>query len=264
MLVQRILTALAGIPIVFLCIYYGGISFFLMFFLIILFAVWEYFSICKKYNPLNILGTVIACLFYLSLYFNFYTREFIILSILLIFLVLMIKNKITNISGSISVTCFGTLFIPWTLYHMVLIRDIPDDGIKYIVFLFVNIWLLDTGAYFVGKKFGKYKLAKNISPKKTIEGAVAGVITSIIVSLLCRIVFMKDIISLNEAILFAVVISAVGQFSDLAESMFKRDADIKDSGNILPGHGGMLDRFDSYLFAAPVFYYLIVLLKNFS
>ena len=262
MLIPRILTALVGIPIVFLCIYYGGISFFLMFFIIIILSVWEYFSICKKYSPLNILGTVLACLFYLSLYFNFYTKEFIIISVFLIFCSLMIKNKITNISGSIAVTCFGTFFITWTLYHMVLIRDIPDYGIKYIIFLFINIRLLDTGAYFVGKKFGKHKLAKNISPKKTIEGAIAGVATGVIVSVLCRFIFMKDIISLNEAILFAVVISFVGQFSDLAESLFKRDADIKDSGNILPGHGGMLDRFDSYLFAAPVFYYLIILIKG--
>lgn len=262
MLLQRILTALVGIPIVLLCIYYGGISFFLMFFAVITFAVSEYFNICKKYNPLNILGTILAILFYLSLYFNFYTKELIIISVILIFFILMTKNKITGLTASIAITCFGIFFIPWALYHMVLIRDIPEYGIKYIIFLFINIWLLDTGAYFIGKKFGKHKLAKNISPKKTIEGAVAGVISAIIVSLLCRFIFMQDIISINEAILFAVVISFIGQFSDLAESVFKRDADIKDSGNILPGHGGMLDRFDSYLFAAPIFYYLINLIKG--
>jgi len=262
MLMQRILTALVGIPVVFLCIYYGGISFFLMFFAVITFAVSEYFNICKKYNPLNILGIVLASLFYLSLYFNFYVQEFIIVSIFIIFLVYMFKNKINNISSEIAVTCFGVFFIPWTLYHMVLIRDIPDYGMKYIIFLFVNIWLLDTGAYFVGKKFGKHKLAKNISPKKTIEGAVTGVVTGIIVSVLCRFIFMKDIISVTDAVIFAIVISVIGQFSDLAESLFKRDSNIKDSGNILPGHGGMLDRFDSYLFAAPFFYYLLILIKS--
>ena len=119
---------------------------------------------------------------------------------------------------------------------------------------------MDTGAYFVGKKFGKHKLAKNISPKKTIEGAIAGVVTGISVSVLCKFIFMEDIISVREAIIFAIVISIIGQFSDLAESLFKRDCNIKDSGNIIPGHGGMLDRFDSYLFAAPVFYYAIILL----
>jgi len=262
MLLQRILTALVGIPIVLLCIYYGGISFFLMFFAVITFAVSEYFNICKKYNPLNILGTILAILFYLSLYFNFYVQEFIIVSVFVIFLVYMFRNKINNISSEIAVTCFGTFFIPWTLYHMVLIRDIPDYGMKYIIFLFVNIWLLDTGAYFIGKKFGKHKLAKNISPKKTIEGAVAGVLTSIIVSVICKFIFMQNIITVTEAVVFAVIIAFIGQFSDLAESVFKRDCDIKDSGNILPGHGGMLDRFDSYLFAAPFFYYLIILVKG--
>ena len=121
--------------------------------------------------------------------------------------------------------------------------------------------MLDTGAYFIGKMFGKHKLASVISPKKTIEGAIAGVVTAIIVSLAYRHFFMQDIITNKDAIIFALAISFVGQFSDLAESLFKRDCNIKDSGNILPGHGGMLDRFDSYLFCAPIFYYLIQFMK---
>ncbi|MDD2524535.1 MAG: CDP-archaeol synthase, partial [Endomicrobiaceae bacterium] len=129
-------------------------------------------------------------------------------------------------------------------------------------FLFVNIWVLDTGAYVVGKKFGKHKLAKFISPKKTIEGAIAGVFTGIFTAIICREIFMQNIISIQETIIFAIVISIVGQFSDLAESLFKRDCNIKDSGNILPGHGGMLDRFDSYIFCAPIFYYLIIFIKG--
>ena len=111
--------------------------------------------------------------------------------------------------------------------------------------------------YFIGKNFGKHKLAPLVSPKKTIEGAIAGVITAIMVSLVYRYLFMQEVMTNLETIIYALVISFTGQFSDLAESLFKRDCNIKDSGIIIPGHGGMLDRFDSYLFCAPIFYYLI-------
>ena len=255
------MTALVGIPIVIACIYYGGLAFYIMFFAVILFSVMEFYSVCKKYNPMNILGTLVAIVFYLSLCTGTYVQETIIISVFLLFFFSMFKKSIENISGSLAITCFGAFFITWTLFHMVLIRDIPKYGMHYIIFLFVNIWMLDTGAYFIGKKFGKHKLALLISPTKTIEGAIAGVITAIIVSLAYRYFFMQEIITNKDAIIFAIVISFVGQFSDLAESLFKRDCNIKDSGNILPGHGGMLDRFDSYLFCAPIFYYLIQFMK---
>ena len=262
MLLTRILTAIVGIPIVLLCIYYGKLPYFIMFFVVIFFAVLEFYNICRKYKPLNILGILIAIIFYLALYTidnSNLIATIVICSILLIFSAAMLRNNIENISASIAVTCLGAFFITWTLFHMVLIRNL-EYGMQYIIFLFVNVWCLDTGAYFVGKNFGKHKLASLVSPKKTIEGAIAGIVTAIIVSILCQKIFMQNIISLSNAIIFGVIISIVGQFSDLAESLFKRDCNIKDSGNIIPGHGGMLDRFDSYLFAAPVFYYAIILL----
>lgn len=261
MLLSRIVTALIGIPIVIGCIYYGGLPFFIMFFAVILFSVMEFFCVCKKYNPMTFLGVLSAIIFYFVLYLGFYVQETIILLIFFIFFFAMLKKNIENISAKIIVTCFGTFFITWTLFHMVLIRDIPKYGMHYIIFLFVNVWMLDTGAYFIGKKFGKHKLASVISPKKTIEGAIAGVVTAVIVSLVYRNLFMQQIITNSDAIIFGLVISFAGQFSDLAESVFKRDCNKKDSGNILPGHGGMLDRFDSYLFCAPIFYYLIQFMK---
>ncbi len=256
-LVIRILTALVGIPIVIACIYYGGLAFHIMFFTVVLFSVMEFYSICKKYNPMNILGTVIAILFFIVLSIGSYVQEFIILSIFVLFFCAMLKKSVENVSCRLSITCFGAFFITWTLFHMILIRNIDNYGMHYIIFLFANIWMLDTGAYFIGKKFGKHKLASIVSPKKTVEGAIAGVVTAIIVSLAYRHLFMQEVMTNSESIIYALVISFVGQFSDLAESLFKRDCNIKDSGNIIPGHGGMLDRFDSYLFCAPIFYYLI-------
>lgn len=261
-LVVRILTALVGIPIVMACIYYGGLAFYIMFFAVILFSVIEFFNICKKYNPMNILGTVLAVIFFIALCLGNYVQETIIVSIFILFFCAMLKDSIENVSGKLAITCFGTFFITWTLFHMILIRNIEGYGMHYIIFLFVNIWMLDTGAYFVGRKFGKHKLASIVSPKKTIEGAIAGVVTAIVVSLVYRYLFMQQAMTNFDAVIYALVISFVGQFSDLAESLFKRDCNIKDSGNIIPGHGGMLDRFDSYLFCAPVFYYLIQIISK--
>lgn len=261
MLLPRILTALVGIPVVIACIYYGGLAFYIMFFVVVLFSVMEFYSVCKKYNPMNIIGTIVAIIFYLALCTGTYVQEVIIISVFILFFFAMLKKSVENVSGKLAITCFGAFFITWTLFHMVLIRDIPKYGMHYIIFLFVNIWMLDTGAYFIGKMFGKHKLASVISPKKTIEGALAGVITAVVVSLVYRHLFLQNVLTIKETIIFALVISFVGQFSDLAESLFKRDCNIKDSGNILPGHGGMLDRFDSYLFCAPIFYYLIQFMK---
>ena len=262
MLLQRILVATIGIPLMLWCIYIGGIPFFFMFFAIIFFSIIEFYGICKKYNPMSFTGTVIGSVFFVSLYLNYNVQLVLISSFFVIFLFQMLGNRINNASSEIAVTSFGAFFIPWTLYHMILIRDIPSFGTQYIIFLFINVWLLDTAAMFAGKKFGKHKLAPNISPKKTLEGALAGILTALPVSVLCREIFMKNIITLNEAVIFALIISVISQFSDLAESLFKRDCNIKDSGNILPGHGGMLDRFDSYLFCAPLFYYAITILKG--
>ena len=262
MLLHRVLVALVGIPLILWCIYLGGIPFFIMFFAIVFFSVLEFYSICKKYNPMTLAGTASASIFFTALYLDYHVQAVLISLLFVIFLFQMMFSKTDNASSEISITVLGAFFIPWTFFHMILIRDIHVYGTQYIIFLFVNVWLLDTGAMFAGKKFGRHKLAEHISPKKTIEGSVAGILTAVVVSLLCREIFMKDIITFKEAFIFALIIGIVGQFSDLAESLFKRDCNIKDSGNLLPGHGGMLDRFDSYLFCAPIFYYAIILIKG--
>ena len=128
-------------------------------------------------------------------------------------------------------------------------------------FIFIVVWTLDTMAYAFGKVFGKHKLAKNVSPKKTLEGTAAGIVFGILAAVACRYIFMCDILTLQNAAILGLVVAVVGQFSDLAESLIKRDGSVKDSGKIIPGHGGVFDRFDSYMFAAPAMYYALQLLK---
>jgi phosphatidate cytidylyltransferase len=187
-----------------------------------------------------------------------------ILSVLLIpvFAREMFRQNAQRAIERLSITFFGAFFIPWTLAHLILIRGIRPFGMQYIYFVFIVIWMLDTGAYVIGKRFGRHSLAAMISPKKTIEGAVGGVITGIVTAMLCRMCFLRDGFSLSEAAMLGLIISIISQFSDLAESLLKRDAGVKDSANLLPGHGGMLDRFDSFLFTAPLLYYYLNIFKG--
>jgi len=264
MLVPRILSALVGIPLIIACVYYGRLAFFALMFVISFFCVKEYFSICAKYKVNAWFGVPMGTIFFIALYFGtgVFSQSVAVVTLFAVFMafvlffVEVIKGAPENAVSRIAVSFLGAFFIPLALMHMVYIRDLPH-GFKLICFLFIVTWVGDTGAYAVGKAIGKYKLSPNISPKKTIEGALAGFITAVGVAYLCQATFMQDVLTLNKMLILALVIAFAGQFSDLAESLIKRDGGIKDSGNIIPGHGGMFDRFDSYLFAAPGMYYVL-------
>ncbi len=132
------------------------------------------------------------------------------------------------------------------------------DGRQWLVFLYFIIWASDIGAYSVGIPFGRHRLYEKVSPKKSVEGLVGALIASAGMGLLCRAWFMPPI-GAAEIVLLALLLTLVGTAGDLAESLLKRSAGVKDSGRIIPGHGGILDRMDSMLFAAPVLYCYLTL-----
>lgn len=141
-------------------------------------------------------------------------------------------------------------------------NDFPE-GSKLVFFLLLVVWLGDSGAYYVGKTFGKHKLTR-ISPKKTVEGLAGGIATSILTAVVIHFTFFRSF-PLLHAIIAGVILSFAGVVGDLAESMWKRSAAVKDSGTLLPGHGGFLDRFDSIFFTAPILYcYWTLLVKGFA
>jgi phosphatidate cytidylyltransferase len=134
-------------------------------------------------------------------------------------------------------------------------------GTVLLMFPIILTWSTDTGAYFVGRALGKHKLISSVSPAKTIEGAIGGVVFAIVIAWLYVMFLLKPMAQLTMLpvglTVFAILISIVGQTGDLVESLFKRDAGVKDSSTLLPGHGGILDRFDSLLFVLPVAYVLL-------
>jgi phosphatidate cytidylyltransferase len=153
---------------------------------------------------------------------------------------------------AIAGTLLGLFYIAWLLNYLLYLRRLPQ-GRGLVMLLFFIIWAGDSGAYYVGRRWGRHKLAPRISPAKTIEGAAGGLLLSLGTILSARIWLPE--LSIIEAILLGLGIGIVAQVSDLGESQIKRWAEVKDTGSLIPGHGGLLDRLDSLLFAAPVFYY---------
>ncbi len=156
-----------------------------------------------------------------------------------------------------AMTLFGVLYLGLTLGPLSMTRLLPQ-GEWLIFFLLLVTWASDTGAYYVGTVYGRHRLAPTISPKKTVEGLVGGLIAAIIVAYAVRWWFLPELSGL-DCLVLAILLTITGLWGDLTESAMKRGVGIKDSGGILPGHGGMLDRLDSLLFAAPAFYYYITM-----
>lgn len=166
---------------------------------------------------------------------------------------------------SMAVTTFGVIYVAWLSAHLVRLRELPwtagtpyEDGARYVLLAFFLTWGCDTGAYAVGRLFGRRRLWAAISPRKSIEGAIGGLALAIALGPVARAWF-APFLSLRDALVLGTLVGVFAQVGDLVESLFKRDAGHGDSSDIIPGHGGILDRFDSLYFGAPlVFYYLKV------
>lgn len=274
MLLPRILTAVVGAPLILLSIYWGGIPFFVLMSGVVLFSLREFFLLTTKasYKPHTVIGMICGYIFFVSIFlsstaFSQKTEHQLvplIITIILavVFLFELLRGSPARSIERVSITFIGIFFIPWAFSHLTRIYYLRPYGKEWVFFLFLLIWTLDTAAYFFGVKFGKSRLAESISPKKSVEGLIAAVVfAGIVAPLLVQLLPLKNYIRFIESILIGILISVVSQFSDLTESLIKRDAEIKNSDVLLPGHGGILDRFDSFLFTAPFIYYYIILFK---
>lgn len=164
------------------------------------------------------------------------------------------KKPLEDSLPSSAIAVLATTYVGMLGGSLIRLRnDFGAEGPKLVFFLLLVVWLGDAGAYYTGKNFGRHKLSPRISPKKTIEGLAGGIATSVIAALVIHFTFFPKF-PLLHAIIAGVILSFAGVVGDLAESMWKRSADVKDSGSLIPGHGGFLDRFDSIFFTAPILY----------
>ncbi len=200
-----------------------------------------------------IIGTaVIPILFYekLTLIFPFFTAAMLLLALLF----LLRTPKITEVHHRLGWIVLGLVYLPFLLGHLILLRLLPD-GRQWIFMTLIVIMSCDTFAYFVGSKIGKRKLYPAVSPNKSVEGAIGGVAGSVFAIMIVKFTFLP-VLGFFAAVSIGLLLGVMGQLGDLFESLLKRACQVKDSGSIIPGHGGMLDRLDSLLFAFPVVYYI--------
>lgn len=269
---KRLLTTLVGIPLLFVVLIFGNKYVVdVIVTVLALVSIHEYMKCySEKYKPVSWIGYVCAIAI---AFLHIIPREYVLnyLGIAVVFVVAILFMQViftemkTN-TADIAITFFGIIYIVGFFAFIPILFGYEKDGVQlgkfYIWYLFLATWGSDIFAFLIGRKFGKHKFSK-ISPKKSIEGCVAGVIGGVafvlVATVLFNIVFNLQINYLVITII-GVILTVIGQIGDFAASCIKRYAEVKDFSNLLPGHGGLIDRFDSVIFTAPFAYYLITLI----
>lgn len=258
---KRIIIAVFGIPFLLGMTWCGGWYFFALILLINITAQWEFYRLFQHKNiyPQTWTGITAGTLLLAGLQVEnvIYFRIVLILVMLLILTVEMFRSN-QNPGVQIAVTFLGIIYITGSLAAFLFLHKwsssfFPEEqnpGFYFVLSIFAAIWICDTLAYTFGRLLGKHKLFEKVSPKKTVEGGVAGFIGSLLVFTCVKQLHILPL-SWVMVLLFGAAVGILGQTGDLVESWFKRDAGVKDSSSLLPGHGGILDRFDSLLFVAP-------------
>ncbi len=293
---NRIIVGIIGIPLLIILIILGGWYLFGLVFVLSNICIWELINIFSKKGatPIKSLSYIWNSIFIISIFLIlFYGGNYSGIPAMGILIVLLLLNSLLhfginlwnkapnntiNISTGItnfsyitlffsSVICislfneFGEIFLNLNLLSLIQINEINWNYV--LLSMFISIWSSDTFAYFIGRKIGKHKLFERISPKKSWEGAIAGFVGAV-VGFTIPIYYLTPNFNFILSIIIGIVIGIVGPIGDLAESQLKRDAGIKDSSNLIPGHGGLLDRFDSMLFAAPSILIVLIIYFYFS
>lgn len=263
MLHKRIISAVLFLPVFYLVVWkLPPVYFTILVLAAVIIGLHEFYLMgqARGQRPLVAVGMVLGALVVLDFYhpvFPAVGKLFISAIALMVILIarLFSSRPVEGAIEDVSTTFLGVFYVAMLFSFQIAIR-MGDHGKQWLVFLYFIIWASDIGAYAVGIPFGKHRLYEKVSPKKSIEGLGGALLASAGMALLCRVWFMPAI-SPIEAVCIALVLAAIGTIGDLVESLFKRSAGIKDSGSIIPGHGGILDRMDSMLFAAPVLYYYL-------
>ncbi|MHB2025697.1 MAG: phosphatidate cytidylyltransferase [Elusimicrobiota bacterium] len=262
MFLPRLLTALIGIPVLLFLIYWGGMAYGVFILGVSILCLYEYGIILtlarRPVRPILAIagGAVISICAIWRLPVEAALAAF--LSAAVLFEVFSREHSLERLA----ITVFGSSFFGILPSYLGLIRELGGSG-RVLSFLFFScVWAMDTAAYAAGKSLGRRRLAPVLSPKKTWEGAAAGFAAALATAAIFSRIF-PSVLSETEALALGSVIGIFGQLSDLSESLIKRSVGAKDSGMVLPGHGGIMDRFDSFLLSAPAFYYCLLAFGSF-
>lgn len=275
MLKKRIITTLWSLPLLTTIIWFGEHWLFTTFVAILsILAIIEFFRLVSKLkiSPIYIFGIIWTLLFVIVrnplvpdliepyFDFNLVIPAIFTSGIIFSFAALLVRKEKFNAFPAWAWTFAGILYVGWLLGYLVALRGI-EDGRNWVFYALFCTFGSDTAAFFIGRAIGKHKLAPSISPNKTWEGSIGGLIGAVGVSflfLLSTPVSLASQLNWRQAVVLGLLVSTFGQIGDLAESLFKRNVGAKDSGTLFPGHGGMLDRMDSVIFAIVVVYYWVI------
>jgi len=268
----RITVSLIAIPLIIAACIYGGVPFLIFVLGIALISFWEFCKLVqnKKAYPNFVLGFITIALVITNFYFNYIDFFILVICVsVLILVVELFRNKESAILN-VGTTFFGIFYFGLFSSSILLIREffsnsemLYTEGGYLIISIMVSIWICDSAAFFLGTAFGKHKLFPRVSPNKSWEGAIAGFVFAIITMIAARAT-MIDLLTITDSIIIGIIVGIIGQVGDLVESLIKRDAGVKDSSAIIPGHGGIFDRFDSLLLAAPAVYIYLYFFNNFN
>lgn len=253
---KRLIVAAVLLPLIYLYIMFLPVEyFFLLFAAVTIVAMSEFYSM---YRVTGILRYICLCFGVVILGRSYFLKEFspdiIILAVMTVLVLrLFIKKTPVSSLSDISPPVIGLLYIPGLFSYQIMIREF---GPQWIIFLYVSVWASDSFAYYIGKGLGKRKLYPAVSPNKTVAGAIGSLSGGVAGALIMKATLTASL-SILSAVVIGLIISVVAIVGDLIESMFKRDAGVKDSSRIIPGHGGILDKLDAALFAGPVLYWML-------
>ena len=262
----RIISGIAIAPVVIFFVVFGGLALKLAILALSIIGMFEFYRAMKvKFGLINFVGYFFAIIYMIfaefiineNNMFNVFTSVFLII---LLACVVLFHTKV-NIKD-VMITFFGLFYVTFLLSHIYLVREYTH-GNFFVWLIFICAFGCDTGAYFSGMLFGKRKLIPTLSPKKTVEGAIGGVVVVAVLAVVfgfCieRYFQLENVNTIMLCLITGILGSIVSQIGDLAASAAKRYVGIKDYGNLIPGHGGILDRFDSVLFTSPVVYYIML------
>lgn len=251
-MLKRVIVGIIGIPVLISVFYFGGIPLLVFSLIVSALALWEFLSMLEKkgFQPHKITGMILSAGIILTSYFTEidFTSLIYISSAILICAEVLRKENHDPLNPAL--VLFGLIYI--TIPFSILSKINEYSELNLVIYIFILIWTCDSSAYFGGKAFGKNKLSP-VSPNKTWEGSASGFLLTITASLVFHYIYPGKL-SFNDALIAGIIIGIFSQAGDLFESMIKRYCDVKDSSEIIPGHGGILDRFDSVIFVTPLVY----------
>lgn len=256
MLKIRLITASFLIPLILGSVYFGGLVFFALVTLVLLFAGAEFFKMARHagYSAMPVWGGTLIALLAWNAFNPTDHFRLIVTGLIIAALVLGVFRHAEGWLAGWAITLAGALYIGGLGGYFLLVRNLPN-GMIWTIAALVTAWMTDTGAYLAGTRLGRHGFFTRISPKKTWEGAIGGWVAAPLTMLALGSILA---LPLWHCVILGLLIGIAATFGDLAESLLKRQTGVKDSSHIVPGHGGVLDRLDSLLFAAVVTYYYLV------